>query len=72
MAETTHSGGDSLDPTALSPEDATRVLTVAYGRQVGVEMVRAAIEAGAPALPDGRVNLLDLAAWLERETAGRR
>jgi hypothetical protein len=39
---------------------------------VAVEDLRRAMDAGAPTLPDGRVNLVEVAAWLEREVAGSR
>jgi len=34
-------------------------------------MLQAAIDRGAPTLPDGRVNLVELLAWLEKELAGK-
>lgn len=56
-----------LNPAAISPEDAARLLTATAGRRIDAETVEAALAAGAPTLPDGRVNLIELAAWLERE-----
>ena len=61
-----------MNPLAISPEDAARLLTAAAGRRIDAETVRAALAAGAPALADGRVNLVELAAWLEREVAEKR
>ena len=56
----------AADPTALSPEQAARLL--------GIEarMLEQDIAAGAPANPDGTVNLVHYAAWLnlkEREVS---
>ncbi len=65
MTRDTKHGG--LNPAAISPEDAARLLTAAAGRRIDAEALRRALAAGAPRLPDGRVNLVELAAWLERE-----
>lgn len=73
MAKTPrHAAGSRLDPRAVWPEDAAKLLTAAAGRRVDVETIRQALAAGAPALPDGRVNVVELAAWLERKVAGSR
>ena len=61
--------GNRIDPQAMTVEDAARLLTAAGGRKVTAATVRAAIDAGAPALADGRVNLIELMAWMERELA---
>ena len=58
-----------LNPAALTPAEAARLLTAASGRTVGVEVVQAAIDAGAPDLADGRLNLVELMAWLEKDLA---
>ena len=59
-----------MNPVALTLADAARLLTAAGGRLVTAAMLQMAIDRGAPALPDGRVNLVALAAWLERDVAG--
>jgi len=59
----------SVNPAAMTVEQAAKVLSAAGGRKVTVAMIRAAIDAGAPALADGRVNLIELMAWMERELA---
>ncbi len=56
-----------VNPAALTAADAARLLAAASGRQVTVDMVQAAIDAGAPVLADGRLNLVELMAWLEKE-----
>jgi hypothetical protein len=61
----------TLDPAALSVEDAARLLTAASGRTVTVDMIQAAIDAGAPVAADGRMNLVELMAWLEKDLAAR-
>ena len=50
--------------TALSPSQAARVLSAAGGRRITEEMVRADVDAGAPANSDGTVNLVHYTAWL--------
>ena len=61
----------------MSVEQAARLLAAAGGRPVTVEMVRAAIDAGAPAGadPDGRgrrINLVEFMAWLEKDLDAQR
>jgi hypothetical protein len=58
-----------LNPAALTAAEAARLLTAASGRPVGEEVVQAAIDAGAPVLADGRLNLVELMAWLEKDLA---
>ncbi len=80
MSNDVHSGknnenaraGDAgrVDPQAMTAEQAARILSAAGGRKITAEAVRAAIDAGAPVLADGRVNLIELMAWMEREVAG--
>jgi hypothetical protein len=62
--------GGCLNPAALSLADAAKLLAAAGGRTVTVEMLQAAVDRGAP-IRDGRVNLVELLAWLERELAGK-
>ncbi len=56
-------------PTALTVAQAAKVLSAAGGRRITEEMVRADIDAGAPANADGTVNLVHYTAWLVKETA---
>lgn len=53
------------DPTRLSPADAARMLGVA------LEAIQEDLDAGAPRNPDGRVNLVHYAAWLNLQLAGQ-
>jgi len=50
-----------LNPAALTVEDAARTLGIS------VDVLRADIAAGAPTNADGTVNLVHVAAWLNRE-----
>jgi len=58
-----------LQPTAMTVEDAARVLTAAGGRPITREMIQADIQDGAPVNPDGTVNLIQYAAWIVKEMA---
>ena len=51
-------GGRPLDPTALTVEELARMLGLRR------EMLEADLEAGAPRNPDGTLNLVHYAAWL--------
>lgn len=67
-ASTTPPGG--LNPNALSVANAALLLTRAGGEKVTEEMIRADLAAGAPANPDGTINLVHYAAWLVKEMSG--
>ena len=56
-----------INPAALSPADAARLLAQASGTSVTEAMLRADLAAGAPANADGTINLVHLAAWLVKE-----
>ncbi len=60
-----------LSPTALPLPDAARLLTVAGGRTVTLDMLQADVAAGAPTNADGTLNLLSYAAWLLKEIPAR-
>jgi len=60
-----------LSPTALSLNDAAKLLTKAAGQSITVEMLEADIAAGAPVNADGTLNLVHYAAWLVREVSQR-
>ncbi len=61
----------SINPLALTLEEVARLLSAAGGRKVTPEQVQADIDAGAPVLPGGRVNLVHYAAWLVREVQAK-
>jgi len=56
--------------TALTVDQAAKVLSAAGGRRISEAMLRADIDAGAPVNADGTVNLIHYTAWLVREVAG--
>ena len=60
-----------VNPLALTLEEVARLLSAAGGRKVSLEQVQADIDAGAPVLPGGRVNLIHYAAWLVREVQAK-
>ena len=55
----------ALNPAALTVEEAARILGLA------VAVVQADVDQGAPVAADGRLNLVQYAAWLNRELAAR-
>jgi hypothetical protein len=61
----------TVNPASLTREDAARLLSAAGGRTVTVDMIQAAVAAGAPVAADGRMNLVELMAWLEKDLAAR-
>ena len=66
----TPSGG-GLNPNALTPADAARLLTKAGGEPVTEEMIRMDLDDGAPLNRDGTLNLVHYAAWLVKEMSDR-
>ncbi len=60
-----------IDPSALQPQDVARIMSAASGRAITAVMVQDAVDAGAPATADGRINLVQFMAWLEKEMASR-
>ena len=64
-------GSDGLKITALPLADVAALLSRVGGKPVTAEMIRADIDAGAPANPDGTMNLVHYAAWLVREVTTR-
>ena len=60
---------EKLQPTSLTVESTSRLLTAVGGKSMTEEMVQKDIEAGAPVNPDGTINLIHYAAWLVKEAA---
>ena len=56
-----------INPLNLSPSEAALLLSKASGKTVTEEDVRSAVEAGCPADAGGNLNLVHVAAWLNRE-----
>ena len=61
------SESEQLNPTALTIEQAARVLTASGSKPVTMQMLRNDIDARAPTNPDGTVNPVAFAARLVRE-----
>ena len=64
-------GAGALSPSAMTLQQAARVLAAVGARYATVENIRRDIEAGAPVNADGTVNLVHYAAWLAKEMAAR-
>jgi hypothetical protein len=58
-----------LSPTALSVQDAARLLTSVGGAPVSEEMIELDIAEGAPTNADGTIHLVHYGAWLVRGMA---
>ena len=56
-----------LDPTALTPEDLAKLLSVSAKRLITVEQVTEIAEAGNLISTDGTLNLLHYTAYLIQE-----
>ena len=61
-----------LTAAHLAIPAAVAVLRAAGSRHISEEALRADLAAGAPANPDGTVNLAHYIAWLAREAANAR
>jgi len=72
VADPSLASTERLNPAGLTPAEAARLLTAAGGRDVTEDIVQAAVGAGAPVLADGRINLVELMAWLEKELGSGR
>jgi len=55
---------ESLKITALTPDQAAKILASAYRRRVTVEQVREVVEAGGLARADGTFSLIEYVAYL--------
>ena len=61
----------SLNPMSMSVADFARMLSVTGKRLVTPEQVMADLEAGAPSMPDGTINLVFFTAWLLQQVQRR-
>lgn len=71
MSGNAHMQTPGLKATALTLEDAAKLLSQSAGKPVTLEMLRYDIEAGASVNADGTINLVHYAAWLAKEMASR-
>ena len=60
-----------LNPAALAPDVAARVLSASGRKRVTTEQIEADIAAGAPRNADGTINLVEYASWLVKEMSRR-
>jgi hypothetical protein len=56
-----------INPAALTPSDAARLLAKVGGPSITEAMLRDDLAAGAPTNADGTINLVHYCAWLVRE-----
>lgn len=64
-----------INPAALAPADAARLLAKVGGPSITEAMLRDDLASGAPTNADGTIHLVHYAAWLVRElgrSAGER
>lgn len=59
----------ALNPSALSIDDAAKLLARASGEPFAAADLQSDVARGAPANADGTINLVHYAAWLARELA---
>jgi hypothetical protein len=60
---------ESLKITAVTPDQAAKILAAAYGRRVSAEQVGRIAEQAELIRADGTFSLIEYAAWLAREAA---
>jgi len=53
----------------MTPSDAALLLSKASGRPFTEDMIRETIEAGCPVDASGNLNIVHVAAWLNREAS---
>jgi hypothetical protein len=63
-------GNNQVDPTRLSIEQASKLLSAAYRERIEVAKIQEDIDAGAPTNADGTINLVHYSAW-QAEEMGR-
>ena len=59
----------TANPSALTAEQLSRLLAASGSKSATAEVIRRHIEAGAPTVADGRLNLIHYVAWVVREVA---
>lgn len=58
-----------VDPTALTVEQVSQLLTAAGARHADAETIRRHVASGAPLSAEGKINLVHYMAWLVREVS---
>jgi hypothetical protein len=51
----------------IAVEDLAKYLSAEYGQPVDPEIIREMLARGAPANPDGTVNMIEILAWIFRD-----
>ena len=64
-------GGSDLRLTRMPVAEAAALFARFRAQHTTLDAIRADLAAGAPANPDGTINLIHYAAWLARELARR-
>ena len=60
-------GNNQVDPTRLSIEQASKLLSAAYRERIDALKIQEDIDSGAPTNSDGTINLVNYAAWQSEE-----
>ena len=63
-------GRKSVNPSALAVAELAQLLSKVGGHAITEAMIASDVTSGAPANPDGTVNLVHYAAWLAKEVVG--
>jgi hypothetical protein len=63
-------GNNQVDPTRLSIEQASKLLSAAYRERIDASKLQDDIDSGAPTNSDGTINLVNYSAW-QAEEMGR-
>ena len=58
---------NQVDPTRLSIEQASKLLSAAFRERIEVAKIQEDIDSGAPTNSDGTLNLVHYAAWQAKE-----
>ena len=61
---------NQVDPTRLSIEQASKLLSAAYRERIDAMKIQEDIDSGAPINSDGTINLVNYSAW-QAEEMGR-
>ena len=60
-------GNNQVDPTRLSIEQASKLLSAAYRERIDVVKIQEDIDFGAPTNSDGTISLVNYSAWQAKE-----
>jgi len=60
-------GNNQVDPTHLSIEQASKLLSATYRERIDAITIQDDIDSGAPTNPDGTINLVNYAAWQAKD-----